>query len=57
MNGKEELEKNIKYINGHDHYYLGSPFSKRTQGHAYDKTAENNYNDGQNIYSGNYKNQ
>jgi hypothetical protein len=55
MNGKEKLEKNIKYINGHDHYSLKNPFTKRIKGHAFDKTADNNYNDGQNTYHGIYK--
>jgi uncharacterized protein YaaW (UPF0174 family) len=55
ISGEEKLEKNIKYINGHDHYYLGNSFSKRVKGHAFDKTAENNYNDGQNTYFGNYR--
>jgi hypothetical protein len=55
MNGKEKLWKNIKYINGHDHYKLDVPFTKRIRGDAYSKTSDNNYNDGQNTYYGKYK--
>jgi hypothetical protein len=55
MDPEEKLLNTIKYINGHDHYKLDTEKTKRVKGKAFLKTAENNYNDGQNTYFGKYK--
>jgi len=47
---EEILLPNVKYINGHDHYFIDGIHRKK--GSNTKKTAPNNYNDGQNTNTG-----